>query len=189
MSRRTLAGMLAFAIIALLAFSLYAQKWEKQGKFDGNEHFEYKIITNERGQTKELKYILDIKKAGDGFEVSYTTKGKVPKDKLGMQAAFGLVGLYGISLNAIVLNPMTTIYFQQLDLKEGEKMSFYGAGMVKVMGKETVGGQEGYVCEFYQTQGEGEKLISTTTVNPDLPLPIRSKMENSEVVLLKYSEN
>lgn len=189
MSKRRLTTFLIWGIGFSMAISLQAQKWEKQGKFDGNEHFEYKITTKERGKEKELTYILDVKKAGDEYEVSYTTKGKIPKDQLGMQAAFGLVGLYGISLNAIVLNPMTTLYFQQLNLSEGEKMSFYGAGLVKVTGKETVGGQQGYICEFYQTQGSEEKLISKMTVNPNLPLPIRSKVENSEAVLVSYKKN
>lgn len=189
MSKRGFAIVLIWGIISSMALSLQAQKWEKQGKFDGNEHFEYKITTKERGKERELTYILDLKKAGDGYEASYTTKGKIAKDQLGMQAAFGLVGLYGISLNAIVLNPMTTVYFQQLNLSEGEKMSFYGAGLVKVTGKETVSGQEGYICEFYQTQGEEEKLISTITVNPQLPLPIRSKLKDSEAILMSYKKN
>lgn len=189
MKRKPAILVLCITIISLMAMPLQAQKWEKHGKFKGNEHFEYKIITTDGDEQKEIIYILDLKKATDGYDVSYTTKGKISQDQLGMEAAFGLWGFYGISLHAIILNPMTLMYFQQLDLKVGEKMSLFGAGVVKVTGKETVGGKEGFVCEFWQTQDDEDKLISTTTVNPDLPLPIRSKMENSEVVLMSYKEN
>lgn len=181
---------LLFAAMILTINPVQAKKWEQQGKFKGNEHFEYKITTTGNSEQPEtVTYILDFKKSGAGYQVSYTTIGNISEDQLGMQAAYGLMGLYGISLSAIIINPMSLMYFPQLELAVGEKMSLFGAGLVKIVGKETVGGVDGYICEFWQTQGDEEKLISTTTVNPDLPLPIRSKMENSEVVLLKYSQN
>lgn len=185
-----LAFALLFSIIVLTTNSAEAKKWEQQGKFKGNEHFEYKITTTTSGGKEQtITYILDFKKSGDGYQVSYTTIGNISEDQLGMEAAYGLMGLYGVSLSAIIINPMSLMYFQQLELTVGEKMSLYGAGIVKVTGKKTVGGRTGYVCEFYQTQGGEDKLISTTIVDPELPLPIESKMENSEVVLLKYKEN
>lgn len=189
MKRVILVFGLLFIVSILTVNQAEAKKWEQQGKFTGNEHFEYKIITTNRGEEQTITYILDFKKSGDGYQVSYTTIGNISEDQLGMQAAYGLMGLYGVSLSAIIVNPMSLMYFQQLELTVGEKMSLYGAGIVKVVGKETVGGVDGYICEFYQTQGNEEKLISTTTINPDLPLPIRSKMENSEVELLKFSRN
>lgn len=182
-------GLLFIAVI-LSTDQAQAKKWEQQGKFKGNEHFEFKVTTTANsGEEETITYILDFKKSGAGYQASYTTIGNISADELGMQAAYGLMGLFGISLSAILINPMSLMYFQQLELTVGEKMSLFGAGIVKVVGKETVGGVDGYICEFYQTEGNEEKLISTTTVNPDLPLPIRSKMEGSEVVLLKYSTN
>ena len=80
-------------------------------------------------------------------------------------------------------------FFPQLELNVGEKMSLWGAGLVKVTGKETVAGIEGYIVEFYQTQNGEDKLVTKMTINPDYPLPLRSEVEKTKSVLIKYKEN
>lgn len=171
-----------------------AQKWQPY-QFKGDERFEYKVIWEDDGK-KEATYILDIKrteeKTEEGeeiFEVSYTTIGKLPKDELGEQAAFGLWGAYGISLPMIFLNPMYGVFFSQLDLKVGEKMSFFGAGIVKVIEKEKVAGREGLVCQLFSE----DKLTAEWTIDPTLALPLRSKLfedekVESQIELIKYTQ-
>lgn len=184
----------AILVCGLVAFgvnSLLAQKWESMGKFKGNEHFEYEITKESKKDAKaeKIMYILDLKPAGEDYEVSYTTKGMLPKEKLGLETAFGLWGVFGISLNMVVLNPMYMAFFPQLELREGEKMSLWGAGLVKVVGKETVAGISGYIVEFYQTQNNEDKLVTKMTINKDYPLPLKSEVEDTRAVLIKYSEN
>lgn len=173
----------------LLTSAVFCTKWEKLGKFNGNEHFEYRVNSTDHRGEHSMIYILDIKPAGEDYEVSYTTKGKLTKSELGLETAFGLWGAYGISLNMVVLNPMYMAFFPQLELQVGEKMSFFGAGLMKVVGEETIAGIKGYKVEFYQTQNSEEKLVSEMTINPEIPLPLKSKIENSEAVLQAYRKN
>ncbi len=53
-------------------------------------------------------------------------------------------------------------------------MSLFGAGVIKVVKKETVGGRTGFLCELYTKQDEKDQLTWTWTVDPALALPIRS---------------
>ncbi len=81
------------------------------------------------------------------------------KDELGPETAFGLMGSYGISLNMLVINPAYGFFFSQMNLKVGEKMNFFGAGIIKVTGKEKIAGREGFVCQLFQADEE-EKMIA-----------------------------
>jgi len=148
---------------------------------------------------QEATYILDIKESSkkstsgeEVFEVSYTTKGTLTKDELGPETAFGLWGSYGISLNMLVINPAYAFFFSQMDLKVGEKMNFFGAGIIKVIGKEKIAGREGFVCQLFQADEE-EKMIAEWIIEPDLALPLRSKIfEDNElqgqIELVKYMQ-
>ena len=190
-----------FIIVVLIGLFLlgigqvvWAEKWEPY-QFKGNEYFEYKILLEEDEQ--EATYILDIKESSkkstsdeEIFEVSYTTKGTLTKDELGPETAFGLWGSYGISLNMLVINPAYAFFFSQMDLKVGEKMNFFGAGIIKVIGKEKIAGREGFVCQLFQADEE-EKMIAEWIIDPDLALPLRSKIfEDNElqgqIELVKY---
>jgi len=192
-----------FIIVLLLGLFLlgigqvvWAEKWEPY-QFKGNEYFEYKILLEEDEQ--EATYILDIKESSkkstsgeEVFEVSYTTKGNLTKDELGPETAFGLWGSYGISLNMLVINPAYAFFFSQMDLKVGEKMNFFGAGIVKVIGKEKIAGREGFVCQLFQADEE-DKMIAEWIIDPDLALPLRSKIfEDNElqgqIELVKYMQ-
>ena len=183
-------------LIGLFLFSVvqlgWAEKWQF-GQFEGDERFEFKILWGEDEEKGEVIYILDIKKSKKGeevFEVTYTTKGTLTKDELGLETAFGLWGVYGISLSMLVINPYYTFVFSQMDLKVGEKMNFFGVGIVKVVGKEKIAGREGFVCQLFQADEE-DKMIAEWIIDPDLALPLRSKIfEDNElqgqIELVKY---
>jgi len=188
-----------FIIVVLIGLFLFgigqltwAEKWEPY-QFRGNERFEYKVLWEEDEEKGEVIYILDIKeseKDEEVFEVTYTTKGTLAKDELGPETAFGLWGVYGISLNMLVINPAYGFFFSQMDLKVGEKMSFFGAGIIKVIGKEKIAGREGFVCQLFQADEE-DKMIAEWIIDPDLALPLRSKIfEDNELQgqfeLIKY---
>jgi hypothetical protein len=194
-----------FLIVVLIGLFLlgigqviWAEKWEPY-QFKGNEYFEYKILLEEDEEKGEAIYILDIKESSEKstsgeevFEVSYTTKGTLTKDELGPETAFGLWGAYGISLNMLVINPAYAFFFSQMDLKVGEKMNFFGAGIVKVIGKEKIAGREGFVCQLFQADEE-DKMIAEWIIDPELALPLRSKIfEDNElqgqIELIKYMQ-
>jgi hypothetical protein len=176
----------------------WAQKWQPY-QFKGNERFEYKIIWNENEEPVEITYILDIKidpeKSQEGaevYEVSYTTKGTLTKDKLGQETAFGLWGAYGISLNMLVINPAYGFFFSQMDLKVGEKMSFFGAGIIKITGMEEIAGRSGFVCQLFSPEEE-DKMLAEWVIDPELALPLRSKTYGDdgiegEIELLNYTQ-
>lgn len=177
---------------------VWAEKWEPY-QFKGNEYFEYKILLEEDKEKGEAIYILDIKESSEKstsgeevFEVSYTTKGTLTKDELGAETAFGLWGVYGISLNMLVINPAYAFFFSQMDLKVGEKMNFFGAGIIKVIGMEEIAGREGFVCQLFQADEE-DKMIAEWIIDPKLALPLRSKIfEDNElqghIELVKYMQ-
>ena len=192
-----------FIIVVLIGLFLlgigqvvWAEKWEPY-QFKGNEYFEYKILLEEDEQ--EATYILDIKESSkkstsgeEVFEVSYTTKGTLTKDELGPETAFGLWGVYGISLSMLVINPAYAFFFSQMDLKVGEKMNFFGAGIIKVIGKEKIAGREGFVCQLFQADEE-DKMLAEWVIDPELALPLRSKIfEDNElqgqIELVKYMQ-
>jgi len=168
---------------------VWAEKWEPY-QFKGNEYFEYKILLEDE---QEATYILDIKESSkEVFEVSYTTKGTLTKDELGAETAFGLWGSYGMSLSMLVINPAYAFFFSQMDLKVGEKMNFFGAGIIEVIGKEKVAGREGFVCQLFQADEE-DKMIAEWIIDPELALPLRSKIfEDNElqgqIELVKYMQ-
>jgi len=200
--KRTGKKFLIVVLIGLFLFGIgqvvWAEKWEPY-QFKGNEYFEYKILLEEDEEKGEAIYILDIKKSSEKstsgeevFEVSYTTKGTLTKDELGPETAFGLWGAYGISLNMLVINPAYAFFFSQMDLKVGEKMNFFGAGIVKVIGKEKIAGREGFVCQLFQANEE-DKMIAEWIIDPELALPLRSKIfEDNElqgqIELIKYMQ-
>lgn len=194
-----------FIVIVLIGLFLFgigqavwAEKWEPY-QFKGNEYFEYKILLEEDEEKGEATYILDIKESSEKsasgeevFEVTYTTKGTLTKDELGPETAFGLWGVYGISLNMLVINPAYAFFFSQMDLKVGEKMNFFGAGIIKVIGKEKIAGREGFVCQLFQADEE-DKMLAEWVIDPELALPLRSKIfEDNElqgqIELVKYMQ-
>ena len=172
-----------------------AAKWEPY-QFKDNEKYEFKIISMEDGKQNEAYYGLEMRKSSknaDMVEVTYTTRGEVPASELGAETAFGLWNVYGMSLGMAFLNPAYSFFFAQLDLVEGGNMNFYGAGTVKVTGKETVGGREGFLCKLTQPGDGGDQLVTEWTIDPALALPIKSIIYDegqvqSKVELIKYTK-
>lgn len=195
--RRSTFAALIVLLVSSTCFTSLAEMWQPY-EFKGDERFEYKVIWKEGGEQEKATYILDIKESGqqteDGekvFEVSYTTKGRVPQSQLGAETAYGFWGTYGISLHTVMLNPAYGLFFSQLELKVEEKMNFYEAGMVKVVKKEKVAGRDGFVCRLFETSSE-EKLLVEWTIDPRLALPLRSRVFNgneleSQVILTSYT--
>jgi hypothetical protein len=95
------------------------------------------------------------------------------KKTQGPELLMGGLGM-GLSPAMLVMNPLFGAFLEQVELKEGEKMSLFGAGLVKVTKKEEVGGRTGLICELYTKQDDKDVLTWSCTVDPALALPIRS---------------
>jgi hypothetical protein len=170
-------------VLVLATISVAAaqdNKW-KPYKFQGNEQYEYKIVTHEGDTAAEVVYILDIKSTGkkseDGeelFDVAWTTKSKMKKSELGEKTAFGAMGGWGVTPSIIVMNPMCAALFEQLEMKEGEKTNFFGMGTAKVTGKVKVAERDGFVCEFWTKKEEKESKDFEWVIDPALALPLKS---------------
>ncbi len=199
LKRKLMIIMISMLIIGICLYAFgnlsFAEKWQPY-QFRGDERYEYKVTWKQNGEKKEAIYALELKKTdqktGEGediFEVTYINKGTLSREQLESGAFFGFWSLYGISLNILMLNPAYSFFFTQMDLKIGEKMNFYGAGTVKVIAKEKVGGREGFVCQLFQE----DKLLVEWVIDPDLAMPLRSRVfeENklqSQIELVKYSK-
>ncbi len=190
MKRKFMVVVLAGLFLVGTWQTVLAKKWQPY-QFKGNERFEYEVITCEDEEEKQVLYILDIKELEeDTFEITYITKGTLKREELGMETAYGLWDFHGISLSVLILSPS---YFQEIDLEVGEKMSYCGVGLIKVTGKEKIAGREGFVCQLFQTIDDEEELVAEWTIDPELALPLRSRVFSEEKVesqieLIKYTE-
>jgi hypothetical protein len=161
-------------------------------QFKGNERYDYKLTTLEGEERKETGFALDIKKAANDYEVTWSVRSKLKADELNEQAM--LVGWTTAVPAWTIMNPMYAMFVNDLELKEGEKMSVFGAGTVKVVAKETVGGRSGFKCQFSAKEGDKETLTWEWTVDPELALPIKSIMysdgkESSRAELTAYKKD
>ena len=169
--------LLAFALVLLpgaaVAREQEGKKW-KPYQFTGNERYEYKVIMVEGDEKKEMGYVLDIRKKGEeDWDVTSSYRNTVKKSTQGAELLMGGVGM-GLSPALFLMNPLFGAFLEQVELKEGEKMSLFGAGFIKVTKKETVGGRTGFACELHTKQDDKEQLTWACTVDPELALPIRS---------------
>jgi hypothetical protein len=173
----------------------HTAQWQPY-QFGGNERFVYRISWSDNGEMTVVEYEMATKGTGEKgaggeeiFEVSYTTRGKIAKSDLNEQAAFGLLGMYGISLPMLFLNPMYGAFFGEIEFEVGEKMSLFGMGVIKVTDKVKVAGRDGYVCQLFAE----DELQTEWTIDPKLPLPLWSKIYEDgeiqhEIELLKYEK-
>jgi hypothetical protein len=160
-----------FLLLALPAGAHDAKKW-KPYQFSGDERYEYKVTTLEGDEKKESGFVLDVRKKGsEDWDVTWSTKA-VMKRTQGPELLVG--GLAMVSPTVPVINPVFGIFLEQVDLKVGEKMSLLGAGLVKVVRQEQVGGRTGYVCELYTRQEDKDVQAWSCTIDPALAMPIRS---------------
>lgn len=166
----------AVVVLALLAPRADAQeagKW-KPYQFKGNERYEYKMVMLEGEEKKESGYILDLRKKGaDEWEITSSNRNGVKAPQIGAEHLFGNVG-GALSPIMFLMNPLYGAFIEQVELKEGEKMSLFGAGVIKVGAKEKVGGREGWNCKLYTKMEDKDVLTWEWTVDPELGLPIKS---------------
>lgn len=170
------AGLLALALLAVsrpAAAQDGAAKW-KPYQFKGNERYEYKMVTLDGEEKKESVYILEVKKKGaEEWEIGTTVRNGVKTAQVGAEHILG--GSFGAMSPALYLmNPLYGAFIEQVDMKEGEKMSLFGAGVIKVGAKETVGGRSGFNCKLFTKQDDKDQLTWEWTVDMDLALPIKS---------------
>ncbi len=176
-------------IIVLSSFAVMGATWGPF-EFEGNERYRYRVSWND-GDERSAIYELGIREDPEGnFKVSYSTEVTLSPSELSEELVFGFWGGYGPSLSFLFLNPMYKMLFNQLELAVGEKMSYYGQGKMEVVDKESIAGMVGYVCKFYESPG---RLVAEWVINPDLALPLRSRMyEGSgvkgEIELLGYEK-
>ena len=149
------------------------KKW-KPYQFKGNERFEYKVVMADGEGRKEMGYVLDIRNKGaEDWDVTTSIKNPMKKSAQGAEVLMGGLAM-GLSPAMYLMNPLFGAFLEQVELKEGEKMSLFGAGLIKVTKKETVGGRTGFVCELYTKVENKDTLTWVCVVDPDLALPIRS---------------
>ena len=152
-------------------------KW-KPFQFKGNERFDYKLVVDEGGTPKETGFSLDIrKKSEEDYDVTWSVKSGLKKDELNEQVLLG--GWANAAPAWVIMNPMYAMFVNDLELKEGEKMSLFGAGTVKVTGKQTVAGRSGFICQYFQKSEDSEVLTWEWTVDPELALPLKSIVYDS----------
>jgi hypothetical protein len=179
------------ALMALPAAAQDGKKW-KPYQFSGDERYEFKLTSTEGEEKKESGFILDIRKKGaEDFDVTWSTKSAMKRSQ-GPELLLG--GLTVSSPAVLAMNPVFGVFLEQLELKEGEKMSLFGAGLVKVVKKEQVGGRTGFVCELYTKQEDKDVLAWSCTIDPALALPIRSiayegGQERHRLELLSYKKD
>ena len=164
---------LALAFVPRGVSAQDGNKW-KPYQFKGNERFEYKVITVDGDVRKEMGYVLDVRNKGaEDWDVTTSVKNTMKKSSQGAEILMGGLTM-GLSPAMFLMNPLFGAFMEQVELKEGEKMSLFGAGVIKVTKKETVGGRTGFTCELYTKQDNKDELTWSCTVDPTLALPIRS---------------
>ncbi len=146
------------------------------------ERYEFKIVLDatesEDALEKEVVYILEIKSKPEkeGFvELNFTTRSLIREEELTYEKVFNLGGIIGVPLSFLIVNPMYSYIFEQIEFEVGEKVKILGFGTVKVVGKETVVGREGFICQLFQVEEKEEKLVVEWTIDPTLALPLRAK--------------
>lgn len=180
-----------FSIVALLFCSCgsFAENWQPF-QFEGNETYRYRVKWGEEKRESAV-YRLSIEENEEGnYQVEYSTEVEVEPSELNSEVAFGYWESYGPSLHFMFLNPMYEMLFEELELKVGEKMSYYGRGTMEVTGREEVAGREGYVCRLFDSE---EEFLAEWVVDPELALPLRSinselDKGEGEIVLLEYEK-
>lgn len=192
---KQVAAVVAFALLAVSrpAAAQDGTKW-KPYQFKGNERYEYKMIMIEGEEKKESGYILDLRKKGsEEWEITTSNRNTAKVAQVGAEQ---LLGQFGGALSPMLflMNPLYGAFIEQVELKEGEKMSLFGAGVIKVGAKEKVGGREGFNCKLYTKMEDKDVLTWEWTVDLELALPIKSityenGKEKTRCELLSYKKD
>jgi hypothetical protein len=163
--------MVATSMIALSS----AEMWEPYQFQPKDQEYEYKIISFEDDVEKVSNYVLEIDKKDDGqLEISVKTTWVAAEEDLGSQILGGWWAAGAFGLTMAFINPMYAAFFSGLDMYEGNKMSFFGAGVVEVTGTEKVAGRKGFVCVFRNE--DGGPMMGRYVVDPSLPLPLKTEI-------------
>jgi len=180
-----------FLVMFALVFtglSTYGATWEPF-EFRGNESYSFEVTwQGSEGEESSIYEFRILEDKDGGYTVRFISEVKLSSsDELTGDLVYGAWSGYGVPIGYLLVNPVYSMIFSELDLKVGEKMSFYGQGRVEVVGTEKVAGREGFLCELTGDEGPmGEWVI-----DPDLALPLRSKMYEASgfdgaVELVKY---
>ncbi|MFC1682923.1 hypothetical protein ACFL0G_01780 [Candidatus Zixiibacteriota bacterium] len=168
-------------LIALtLSFGLcFADMWEPYQFEPMDQYYDYRITSfenaqDENAEPKISKYELTIDQQDEGLEISVQTTWMAAEGELGSEILGGWWAAGAFGLTMAFINPMYAAFFGGLDLYEGNKMSFFGAGVVEVIGTEIVAGQSGFVCEF-RTE-DGGPVLGRYIVNASIPLPLKTEL-------------
>ncbi len=173
--------LLTAAIVLAASSAASAQDKWKPYQFKADERYEFRITETEGGKAKEVFYVMDIKSTGkkdaegeELLEVSYTTRGTMKKSELGEKTLFGAWDMQGYGMAWAIVNALYGALFADLTLKEGEKLSLLGLGLVKVTGKAKVADRDGFIVQFFGKEDEKEVLNAEWIVDPALALPIKT---------------
>lgn len=181
MSSRRLSVLVSLVfVLAVSGAVALAGGWQPYG-FKEAASYKYRIANHAGGETTELVYTLALQptdKTVNGqklWKVATTNERFVPEGELEAAGIFGLDSVLGVLPTLMLGHPLFSSMVGEMELKVGEKMSFFGAGRAEVVGKEKVAGVEGFVCHLFMKQDDGEQKVAELVVNPDLPLPLRSR--------------
>ena len=173
-------SIICLGLVFFTSTTLFAQGW-KPYDFKGDEAYEIRVETFDRGEKKTSYYSVDIRKTGEEdengeelFDVTYSSQLKIRKSQLNAGISPNLLQSYGSSVTMALVNPLLNMAFSQMELKVGEKMSFYGLGFVEIPDKVNVAGREGFRCLFKRKNGEEVQMFSEVVIDPELALPLRT---------------
>ena len=188
----------ALAVVMVLPSLSGAGKW-KMPKEARPLYYRMQSTTYDRkGEAKKILYEIDIKATEEKddrgqpmFLVRTTQEHKVRAREIqGHQLAFGAMQL-GMAAVAGMQWVMYQALLGQLELKVGEKMSYFGGMLAKVTTKEKVAGHEGFVVKMFNTSKGQEELVAELVIHPDIPVALRARSYRkgqiqTENLMLKY---
>jgi len=161
-------------VISTIGLSL-ADIWQPYEFEPKNQRYEYNITTFQEGTEKVSTYVLSMEKRENGrMEVSVKTTWTAEQDELDQQILGGWWAAGAFGLTMAFINPMYAAFFGGLDMHVGNKMSFFGAGVVEVTGTEKVAGRTGFVCVL-RNQDAGP-VLGRYVVDPQVPLPLKTEL-------------
>jgi len=173
--KRIITALAIFIAITSIITLSYADMWQPYEFEPKNQRYEYKITTFQEGIEKVSTYVLDMEKRESGqMDVSVKTTWTAEEDELDQQILGGWWAAGAFGLTMAFINPMYAAFFGGLDMHVGNKMSFFGAGVVEVAGTEKIAGRTGFVCVL-RNQDAGP-VLGRYVVDPQVPLPLKTEL-------------
>jgi hypothetical protein len=167
--------LMLITIVTLTIELSIADMWKPYEFEPKNQVYEYKITNFQDGLEKVSAYMLEMEKMESGqMEVSVKTTWTAGEDELDQQILGGWWAAGAFGLTMAFINPMYAAFFGGLDMHVGNKMSFFGAGVVEVTGTEKVSNRTGFVCVL-RNQDTGP-ILGRYVVDPAVPLPLKTEI-------------